>query len=147
MKYSKEAQRVFVPYQYDELTTENIKEACKTFFCDHHFLCVILASEWVLLIPESTKSHTSKYCIFDLLVFDSSQVEYLCQHIFSIHLQTRSIKNTKVQTSSHYFKFSSFTQKSGNKIANQKSVDFSHVRAWRTSKERETGRRYHNREF
>ena len=38
MKYSKEGSRVFVPYQYDEITTENIKEACKTFFCDHHLL-------------------------------------------------------------------------------------------------------------
>ena len=31
MKYSKEGSRVFVPYQYDEMTIENIKEVCKTF--------------------------------------------------------------------------------------------------------------------
>ena len=31
MKYSKEGSRVFVPYQYDEMTIENIREVCKTF--------------------------------------------------------------------------------------------------------------------
>ena len=44
MKYSKEGPRVFVPYQYDEITLENIKEACKTFFHEHR-PCDILASE------------------------------------------------------------------------------------------------------
>ena len=32
MKYSKERPTVFVPYQYDDITIENIKEACRTFF-------------------------------------------------------------------------------------------------------------------
>ena len=44
MKYSKESPRVFVPYQYDEITLENIKEACKTFFHEHR-PCDILASK------------------------------------------------------------------------------------------------------
>ena len=58
MRYSKECPRLFVPYQYDEITTEIIKEACKTFFCNHHLLCDILASEWVLLIPNPTLQNT-----------------------------------------------------------------------------------------
>ena len=35
MKYSKEGSRVFVPYQYDEMTIENIKEVCKTFYSEN----------------------------------------------------------------------------------------------------------------
>ena len=44
MKNSREGPWLFVPYQYDEVTIENIKDACKTFFHEHR-LCDILASE------------------------------------------------------------------------------------------------------
>ena len=74
MRYSKEGPRVFVPYQYDEITIENIIEACEISFCQHH-LCDILASEMGLSYSRVEKSHISKYCIFDLLVFDLSRVD------------------------------------------------------------------------
>ena len=60
MKYSKEGSRVFVPYQYDKITTENIKEACKTFFCDHHLLIFQLQNRSFLYQngPNSTLQNT-----------------------------------------------------------------------------------------
>ena len=57
MKYWKEGPRVFVPYQYDKIAIENIKEACKTFFREHR-TCDILASE---ISPSCTRAGQIPY--------------------------------------------------------------------------------------
>ena len=44
MKYSQEPPRDFVPFEYEEVTTDNIKNACQKLFKEHSD-CDVLASE------------------------------------------------------------------------------------------------------
>ena len=44
MKYSREGPRDFVPFEYEEVTIDNIKKACQKHFKEHRN-CDVLASE------------------------------------------------------------------------------------------------------
>ena len=44
MKYSREGPRDFVPFEYEEVTIDNIKKACQKHFKEHRD-CDVLASE------------------------------------------------------------------------------------------------------
>ena len=45
MKYAKQGPREFVPFEYSEVTLENIKRACKVHYRENLTTCDILASE------------------------------------------------------------------------------------------------------
>ena len=45
MKYVKQGPREFVPFDYSEVTLENVKRACKVHYQENLTTCDILASE------------------------------------------------------------------------------------------------------
>ena len=44
-KYAKQGPREFVPFEYSEVTLENIKRVCKVHYREHSTTCDMLASE------------------------------------------------------------------------------------------------------
>ena len=57
--------RDFVPFgDYDDLTIENIKEACENFYQAPESLCDILASDRDLPAPSSSRSKVKRFILF-----------------------------------------------------------------------------------
>ena len=63
MKYAKQGQREFVPFECSKVTLENIKRACKVHYRENLTTCDILASEkgpscsWLDQIPSFKVSY------------------------------------------------------------------------------------------
>jgi hypothetical protein len=116
-KYSRIGPREFVPYEYDEVSISNIKEACMK-----HFASTIGNNQYIdLLAGEQGPSCTSVDHIPDLRVvhirFVEEQSTSVLKAVYLIERQNGSIPTQRLQVpSSHYHVVGSqvqvkFTQK------------------------------------
>ena len=66
MKYAKQGPREFVPFEYSEVTLENIKRAGKVHYGENLTICDILASEQGHPVLGWIKFQASKSFVFAL---------------------------------------------------------------------------------